>query len=343
MKRSRSRPLHFFGLAVMAFALLGCSGDDGPTPGGPDAAPGSCGNGVLDNGEMCDPMIDGCCSATCDGLAEAGTECRAVAGACDVAETCSGTSASCPADVVVAAGTECRASTGTCDPAEACDGAVGVCPDEMPADEDQACDDCVFGAGNCSTCSAVGECLPATGLLVINELDVDRGDGAQFIELYDGGIGGTSLDGLLLVFYDGDSDTVYVSLDLTGNFQTDDAGFFLLASQDAPFDAPYQLPPGFIQNGTDAVALYRAEPGSINFGDPVTTDDIMDAVVYGLSRDAGLLALLPGDQEQPRESSSGNASLNSLQRTSDGAGGPLNLLEFVPATPTPGAANAAAE
>jgi hypothetical protein len=58
----------------------------------------------------------------------AGTTCRAAAGACDVAESCTGAGALCPADTKVAAGTECRASAGICDVAESCDGAGNDCP-----------------------------------------------------------------------------------------------------------------------------------------------------------------------------------------------------------------------
>ena len=71
-----------------------------------------------------------CTLDVCDGTnvdcqhpaGNAGALCRDVAGACDIAENCTGTSETCPDDVLVGAGTECRASTGECDPAEACTG-----------------------------------------------------------------------------------------------------------------------------------------------------------------------------------------------------------------------------
>jgi hypothetical protein len=66
--------------------------------------------------------------------------CRAAAlGGCDVPETCSGTSATCPADGYKARGTECRAAAppapglsglGGCDVAETCEGTSSLCPDD---------------------------------------------------------------------------------------------------------------------------------------------------------------------------------------------------------------------
>jgi uncharacterized delta-60 repeat protein len=89
----------------------------------------SCGDGFLDPGEQCDPGADptSCCSAQCTVVA-AGGVCRPVAGACDVAESCDGVSATCPADVVIASGVGCRAAGGVCDVAEQCDGVHPQCP-----------------------------------------------------------------------------------------------------------------------------------------------------------------------------------------------------------------------
>src|SRR4030095_1837907 len=51
---------------------------------------------------------------------------------------------------------------------------------------------------------------PATNV-IINEVDSDTPstDDAEFIELYDGGVGNTSLNGLVLVLFDGSSNTAY--------------------------------------------------------------------------------------------------------------------------------------
>jgi hypothetical protein len=49
------------------------------------------------SGAVCDPSNEDCCSQTCQ-FASSGTICRASTGTCDPQETCSGTSATCPAD-----------------------------------------------------------------------------------------------------------------------------------------------------------------------------------------------------------------------------------------------------
>ncbi len=60
----------------------------------------TCGNGVLDPDEPCDDgnTVNGdCCSSTCQ-LESSSVVCRPAAGGCDVPETCSGVSPSCPPD-----------------------------------------------------------------------------------------------------------------------------------------------------------------------------------------------------------------------------------------------------
>src|SRR5438445_2381351 len=88
----------------------------------------ACGNGVVEATEACDGghLANGdCCSSAC-AIEAAGTVCRAVAGVCDIQETCTGSSPTCPADAKSAA--LCRASAGICDVAENCDGGRDHCP-----------------------------------------------------------------------------------------------------------------------------------------------------------------------------------------------------------------------
>jgi probable HAF family extracellular repeat protein/cysteine-rich repeat protein len=116
-----------------------------------------CGDGTLDPGEQCDdgnrddgdcctitcdfapagspcPADDAICSTSaCDGAGScvhapgaAGTTCRAAAGECDLAETCSGESTECPPDLRVASGTACAPDAELCT-ADVCDGTNAAC------------------------------------------------------------------------------------------------------------------------------------------------------------------------------------------------------------------------
>lgn len=81
----------------------------------------------------CLAPLGGCVAATCiEGTCGcqllSGVECRASAGICDIAESCDGVSANCPADTHIASGTQCRASADACDAAETCDGVNPNCP-----------------------------------------------------------------------------------------------------------------------------------------------------------------------------------------------------------------------
>ena len=124
--------------------------------------PVSCGNKILETGEQCekksaDDTWDSCCdSSTCQ-FKSSGTVCRAANGDCDAAETCSGSSASCPSDGVKSSGTVCRASAGDCDQAETCDGTNKNCPSDdfkalstpCQADEKFCTVDHCDGSGKC--------------------------------------------------------------------------------------------------------------------------------------------------------------------------------------------------
>ncbi|MFM7140941.1 MAG: hypothetical protein ACKO2K_03385 [Alphaproteobacteria bacterium] len=91
-----------------------------------------CGNSIVEIDENCDQGASNgtpgsCCSQVCL-YKPATATCRAAAGACDVAESCTGTSDTCPADQLKASGVECRASAGACDVAESCNGSSAQCP-----------------------------------------------------------------------------------------------------------------------------------------------------------------------------------------------------------------------
>src|SRR2546427_275759 len=154
-----------------------------------------CGDGTLDPGEQCDDgnnLNGDCCSASCQ-FEAAGTVCRPAAGQCDVAETCTGTSATCPPNGFQPDGTACNdgdactqtdtCQSGTCvgsNPvtctaldqchvAGTCDPATGTCsnptkPDGTACNDGNACtqtDTCQSGScvgSNPITCTALDQC-----------------------------------------------------------------------------------------------------------------------------------------------------------------------------------------
>lgn len=93
--------------------------------------PDVCGDGATTGSESCDlgsanGQIGSCCTSSCS-FASAATTCRDSGGACDIAETCSGNSTTCPGDMVANSGVTCRGSNGFCDIAETCDGTSPTC------------------------------------------------------------------------------------------------------------------------------------------------------------------------------------------------------------------------
>jgi hypothetical protein len=109
--------------------------------------------GVCDVAEACDGVSDACPP---DGFEPATTECRPAAGVCDVAETCTGSSAACPANSVSGAFVVCRASGGECDPAENCDAGTVTCPADA---KDPANTPCTSDGSVCTldVCDGVGD------------------------------------------------------------------------------------------------------------------------------------------------------------------------------------------
>jgi Putative Ig domain len=118
----------------------------------------TCGNATVDPGEQCDGGT--CCTPACQ---YATGVCRPAAGTCDVAESCTGTSAMCPPDGFVPSGTVCRASAGVCDIAETCTGSSANCPGDGFASGTV----CRASAGVCDvaeTCTGSSASCPGDGL-----------------------------------------------------------------------------------------------------------------------------------------------------------------------------------
>jgi len=136
----------------------------------PARAQSSCGDVFVDQsiGEECDEgaAVNGtpesCCTAICT-LRTAGETCRPASGPCDVAESCSGSSPICPADVTLPDSD----GDGTCD-------AIDVCP--LVSDPDQRDDD-GDGVGNaCDPCTDVASTTAQKAILKITKLQTPPGD-----------------------------------------------------------------------------------------------------------------------------------------------------------------------
>jgi hypothetical protein len=185
---------------------------------------------------------------------------------------------------------------------------------------------------------------PPPAAVLINEVDSDTPgtDVAEFVELYDGGAGATSLDGLVLVFYNGSNDLTYGSVDLDG-VSTDADGYAVVCGDvDAAFLPNCDLDTSVvIQNGPDAVALYEGDASDFPENMALTIDSLVDALVYDTddADDVALLTLLNAGQPQVNENGAGSGATDSNQRCPDGSGGARNTETYAQFAPTVGAGN----
>ena len=185
-----------------------------------------------------------------------------------------------------------------------------------------------------NTPGSANQVLAVTPTFTINEVDSDTPDSdtAEFIEIYDGGVGKSSLDGLVLVLYNGSDDQSYLAIDLDGQ-TTDENGFFVVGGADVP-NVDLVQSNNFLQNGADAVALISGDADDFPNDSTITTDNLLDVVVYGTgdADDTGLLTGF-GQIVQADEDGNGNQAEDSVARLPDGIG------DFFAQTPTPGVSN----
>jgi len=209
------------------------------------------------------------------------------------------------------------------------------------------------GSGGARNTSTYIQAIPTPGAantnatepitLVINEVDADTAgtDTLEFVEIYDGGSGNTSLDGFVLVLYNGSSDTSYNAFDLDGQ-TTNAEGYFVIGNTDV-LNVSLVIPGNSLQNGADAVTLYTGDATDFPSGTAITTTNLIDALVYDTNDgdDTGLLPLLNAGQAQINEGELGNKDGHSSQRIPNGDGGARNTTTYTQATPTPGTENGA--
>ena len=183
---------------------------------------------------------------------------------------------------------------------------------------------------------------PVANFVMINEVDADQAgsDTQEFVELYDGGAGNTSLNGLVLVRFNGSDDKSYDNaVDLDG-YSTDADGYFVIGASAVP-NVDLVVSTNFLQNGADAVALYEGDGVDFPNDTPVTVTNLLDALVYDTNDgdDAGLLVLLNSGEPQINEGGRGSSANHSNQRIPNGSGGQRNTSTYDQAVPTPGAVN----
>lgn len=177
--------------------------------------------------------------------------------------------------------------------------------------------------------------------ILINEVDADTpgSDTAEFVELFDGGVGNTTLNGLVLVLYNGSNDQSYAAFDLDG-FSTNADGYFVIGNAGVNLAAT-TFPTDTLQQGADAVALFQGDAANFPNGTAVKTTNLLDALVYDTSDpdDTGLLVLLNAGQAQVNEAGANDSPAHANQRCPNGGGGQRNSTTYAQAPPSPGAAN----
>uniref|UniRef100_A0A673FYA6 Si:ch211-183d21.1 n=1 Tax=Sinocyclocheilus rhinocerous TaxID=307959 RepID=A0A673FYA6_9TELE len=115
---------------------------------------------------------------------------------------------------------------------------------------------------------------------LLNEINTDSPGGAEdeeFIELWHPSGFRMSLDFIWLVMINGHTGMVYYELELNG-YYTDDDGYFLIGSSKVGPDI--RIPSNTIQNGPDAIVLYRSKSPPSKEGPNTPRNGLLDAVVY---------------------------------------------------------------
>lgn len=170
------------------------------------------------------------------------------------------------------------------------------------------------------------------GQIVINEIDADTQgtDVREFIEIKST-TSNFSLNGYVLVFFNGGDSKSYLAFDLDG-ITTNINGIATLGNAAVSPVCDRTIANNIIQNGPDAVGLYIGSASNFPTGTTATTTNLIHAMAYGSNdpNSTALMALL-GLATQWNEAANNLASTQSLQRKSD------NTYETK--LPTPGVNN----
>jgi hypothetical protein len=160
----------------------------------------------------------------------------------------------------------------------------------------------------------------------------------EFVELY--GEPGESLDGMVLVFFNGSADNSYYAADLDG-YSLDAGGFFVIGNAAVP-NVSVVFANSLLQQGPDAVVLYYGDAADWPMGTPITDSNIIDALVYDTNDvdDPGLLLVLNPGQSTVDEAGGGDVANHSNSRIPNG-GVQRNTDSYTQQLPTPGFSNSA--
>lgn len=171
-------------------------------------------------------------------------------------------------------------------------------------------------------------CLVSISMLaqaiVINELN-SRNPGVndkQFIELKTQSPN-TSLDGHVMVLFNGSNaggNASYYVLSLDG-FVTDFNGLFVIGGPAMSPSPNFTVSQNTFQIGNDAVGIYQGTPSDFPEGTLATTNNLVDALVYGHGQSDGqdLPGLLDFSEGIINENINGNGNNESIQRADDGS------------------------
>jgi hypothetical protein len=191
----------------------------------------------------------------------------------------------------------------------------------------------------------------ASATLIINEVDSDSvnspsTDAFEFLELYNTDGTAMSLDGLVLVLYNGNGNRAYYVQDLDG-LSTRADGYFVAGAGIAGADLA--IPTNTIQNGADAVAIYTGNGSDFTTGATGTlahSTNLIDSVVYKTGNDtdgvglAAALSFTGGEVDEfGRDGTAASGALDSIGRFPNGSGALHDAATWTVGAPTPGAAN----
>jgi hypothetical protein len=170
--------------------------------------------------------------------------------------------------------------------------------------------------------------------IVINEFDSDSPstDVKEFVE-FKSVLPFTSLNGHVLVFYDGNTLLSYLSIDLDG-ITTDSNGIATIGgSQVSPVPNKYFPFDSAIQNGPDGVGLYLGNKSDFPEGTKPTVNNLVDALIHktGDANPTNLMTALGATIAYDEGATTTLSASQSIQLKNDGT--------FESKTPTPGANN----